>query len=466
MRASLRHALAALLAASSTCWALAASVPLDQIAVIVNDGVILNSEIDARMADLAFQAKQRKETPTPQQLRQQAREQLILEALQLQLANRNSVRADDAAVEATLNRMARENGMTLAQFREQLDKTPGTSFAYVRGAVEREQIIERLRQRRMGERIKINDADIAQFMATPAGTELNRQLDEQLKPSGKKPDAPAPENAVVSQLLVTQILIPIEDDTPLNVQVQLSALAGQLLEAQRRGLSPEESVDSLKGKATEAAIESLGWRSLAQMPELLVEPIKRRLAGGTPELVRTPRGWHLLWISDRREVRSADASLPPPPPLPTTVVTQRQVRHILMRPNELQSSEDIHEAMKALHRQLKSGADFDQLARLKSQDPGSAVKGGDLGWVSPGDMVPEFDRMIGKTPIGSLSEPFQSPFGWHILLVEGERKQDMRESILKDRARQILFARAYDEELNAWLRELRAEAYVDFRGQR
>ena len=156
--------------------------------------------------------------------------------------------------------------------------------------------------------------------------------------------------------------------------------------------------------------------------------------------------------------------LPPPPPVPTTVVKQREVRHILMRPNDLQSSDDIREVMNVLYKKLKNGADFAELARINSQDPGSAVKGGDLGWVSPGDMVPEFDRMIGQTPIGAISPPFQSSFGWHILRVDGEREKDMRETVLRDRAKQILFARAYDEELGAWLRELRAEAYVDFRG--
>ena len=445
--------------------AAAAPQPLDQISVIVNDGVILNSEIEARMADLKFQSQQRKEAePNAQQLRQQAREQLILETLQLQLAARNGIRADDAAVNATLTQMARENKMTLETFKTSLDKTPGTSFAGVRGAVQREQIIDRLRQRRLAERIRITDADIAQFMATPAGTELNRQLDEQLKPKPVAP--PPPAKPPVSQFLVTQIMIPIEEDASIKQQAALTDLAQRLLAAQRSGLSPEESIDSLKGKASEAAIEPLGWRSLDDMPALLVAPVRNRVNGGAPELTRTPRGWHLLWLLDRREQKEPEPVLPPPPPAPTTVVTQRQVRHILMRPNDLQSSEDVREVMNAVHKQLQAGADFAEIARVRSQDPGSAVKGGDLGWVSPGDMVPEFDRMIGKTAIGALSEPFQSGYGWHILRVEGERKQDMRESILKDRARQILYARAYDEELGAWLRELRAEAYVDYRGQR
>lgn len=446
---------------------LAAAAPqaLDQISVIVNDGVILNSEIEARMEDLKYQAQQRKETaPNPQQLRQQSREQLILEALQLQLAARNGIRADDTAVNATLTQMARQNKMTLDAFKTSLDKTPGTSFASVRAAVQREQIIDRLRQRRLAERIRITDADIAQFMATPAGAELNRQLDEQLKPKPVAP--PPPAKPPLSQFLVTQIMIPVEEDASAKQQAALGDLAQRLLAAQRTGLSPEESIDSLKGKASEAAIEPLGWRSLDDMPELLVAPVKSRIAGGQPELTRTPRGWHLLWLLDRREQKEPEPVLPPPPPAPTTVVTQRQVRHILMRPNDLQSSEDVHEVMNGIHKQLQAGADFAETARVRSQDPGSAVKGGDLGWVSPGDMVPEFDRMIGKTAIGEISEPFQSSYGWHILRVEGERKEDMRASILKDRARQILYARAYDEELGAWLRELRAEAYVDFRGQR
>lgn len=464
-----RHLSALLFASSALALALPAAAtpsPLDQIAVIVNDGVILNSDVDARTADLRFQLEQRKAALPPiPQLRAQAREQLILEALQLQLAERNGIRPDDAAINATLTAMARENGMTLDVFRAKLDSTPGTSFASVRAAAEREQVIDRLRQRRMGERIRITDADIAQFMATPAGIELNRQLDAQLKPAAKA-QAPAAPKPAELQFLVTQITVPLEEDLSAKQQARLTDLAQRLLAAQRSGMSPEEAIDSLRGKAAEAAIEELGWRTEEQLPTLLVEPLKKTLAGEKPDLIRSPRGWHLLWLADRRELKSPDASLPPPPPAPTTVVTQRQVRHILMRPNDLQSSDDIRQAMSAIHAQLKAGGDFAEIARLKSQDPGSAVKGGDLGWVSPGDMVPEFDRMIGKTAIKAISEPFQSSYGWHILRVEGERKQDMRESILKDRARQILYARAYDEELGAWLRELRAEAYVDFRGQR
>jgi len=464
-----RHLPALLLTSSVLATALpaaAAPAPLDQIAVIVNDGVILNSDINNRMSDLRYQLTQRK-TPVPPdaQLRSQAREQLILEALQLQLAERNGIRPDDAAVNAALTGMARDNGMTLDAFRAKLDSTPGTSFASVRDAVQREQTIERLRQRRMAERIRITDSDIAQFMATPAGDELNRQLDAQLKPSAT-PEPPAAPKPAVQQFLVTQITIPMEEDISAKQAARLTDLAQQLLAAQRSGLSPEEAIDSLKGKASEAAIEDLGWRAEDQLPSLMVEPLKKQLAGEKPELIRSPRGWHLLWLLDRRETKSPDASLPPPPPAPTTIVTQRQVRHILMRPNDLQSSDDIKQAMDAIYAQLKAGADFGEIARLKSQDPGSAVKGGELGWVSPGEMVPEFDRTIGKTAIGEISEPFQSSYGWHILQVEGERKQDMRDSVLKDRARQILYARAYDEELGAWLRELRADAYVDYRGPR
>ncbi len=464
-----RHLSALLFASSALTIAMpatAAPAPMDQIAVIVNDGVILNSDVDARIADLTFQLQQRKaQVPPTAQLRGQAREQLILEALQMQLADRNGIRADDTAVNASLTSMARENGMSLDAFRAKLDSTSGTSFASVRSAVQREQVIERLRQRRMAERIHITDADIAQFMATPAGVELNRQLDAQLKPGAQVKAAEAPKPAV-QQYLITQITVPVEDDASAKQTARLNDLAQRLLAAQRNGMSPEDAIDSLKGKAAEAAIEDLGWRAEDQLPSLLVEPLRRTLGGAQPELIRSPRGWHLIWLVDRRELKSPDASLPPPPPAPTTVVTQRQVRHILMRPNDLQSSEDVKQAMDAIYTQLKAGADFAEIARLKSQDPGSAVKGGDLGWVSPGDMVPEFDRMIGKTAIGAISQPFQSSFGWHILRVDGERKQDMRESILKDRARQILYARAYDEELGAWLRELRAEAYVDFRGQR
>jgi len=460
------HALLCTALVFSASTAVANPKPMDQISVIVNDSVILNSEVEGRMNDITFQAKQRNQpVAAPEQLRTQAREQLILESLQLQLADRNGIRADDNAVNAVLAGMARENKMTLDAFRIKLDATPGTSFATLRNAVAREQVIERLRQRRMGERIRITEADIDQFMSTPAGAELNRQLDEQLKPKADAAPAPATNVNTGVEYLITQVLLPVEENTPVREQARRAEQAQAMLAAQRRGLSPEEVVTSLRG--SDAAVEPLGWRTLDAVPALLAEPLKRQIDGEAAELTRTSRGWHLLWISDRRVLRAQQESLlPPPPPVPTTVVIQRQVRHILMRPNELQSEDDILEVMNRYYEQLKAGADFSELARIHSQDPGSAVRGGDLGWVSPGDMVPEFDRMIGQTPINGISKPFRSEFGYHILRVEGERNQDMRDSILRDRARQILFARAYDEELGAWLRELRAEAYVDYRGQR
>lgn len=446
-----------------TASAGAAPTPVDQIAIIVNDGVILNSDVTQRVADLKFQAAQRKQTePAPQVLQQQAREQLILEALQMQLAERNGLRPDDVAVNKALTRLASDNNMTLDAFRARLDATPGTNFASLREAVSREQVIERLRQRRMAERIHISDNDVAQFLATPAGVELNRQLDEQLRT--KKTEVSEAVKSSQKQYLVTQIVVPLEDGMSAKQQAKATELAQRLLAEQRKGLSPEEVIDSQHGAASEAAIEPLGWRDIDSLPTLLVDPVKKLVASGTPDMLRSPRGWHLVWVLDRREVSAGDSSLPPPPPVPTTVIIQREVRHILIRPNELQSSEDVHQAMDEIYKQLKNGADFGELARLKSQDPGSAIKGGSLGWVSPGDMVPEFDKKIGETAVGQISEPFQSSYGWHILRIDGERKQDMRDSILKDRARQILYARAYDEELGAWLRELRAEAYIDYRG--
>ncbi|MEO6699064.1 MAG: peptidylprolyl isomerase [Paraperlucidibaca sp.] len=439
-----------------------AATAIDQVAVIVNDGVVLNSEVEARIGDLRFQAQQRGSAiPPDQQLNTAAREQLIMENLQLQLASRNGIRPDDNTVNAAVSTLAKQNGLSLDAFRAKLDKTPGTSFDYLRNAIAREQVIERMRQRRMNDRINITDADIHQFMATPAGAELNRQLDAQLN---KTLAVTASVTAPTMEYLVTQVLVPVEENASTKEQVRLADLAQQILRLQTQSMTPEQAVDSFKGKAPEAAIEPLGWRSTAQLPTLLQAPLARLIDSGTPELIRSPRGWHLLWLLDRRELRNPDTLLPPPPPVPTTVVKQREVRHILMRPNDLQSSEDIREAMNVLYKKLKNGADFAELARINSQDPGSAVKGGDPGWVSPGDMVPEFDRMIGQTPISAISQPFQSSFGWHILRIEGEREKDMRETVLRDRAKQILFARAYDEELGAWLRELRAEAYVDFRG--
>lgn len=453
---------------SATLVASSASLPaapqaLDQIAVIVNESVILRSEVNERVLDLRLQQqKQGVKDPDNARLFNAAQEQLILESLQLQLASRNGIRADNARVNLELAQMAKQNGMSLEAFQRKLDATPGTSFAKLREAISRETIIEEMRKRRLNDRIRISESDVDQFMASSAGAEISRQLDSQLKP---KPQPAQPTQ--VTEYHASQIIIPLDASLGLKEEAAMATVARKLLAMNHQGKTPEQAIESLRNVSMNMAIEPLGWRQLSNMPEAVRDDLSQQAKGANATLIRSERGWHIVWLLGERQQTELTTQnlLPPTAPAKSTLVKQRRVRHILMRPNELQSIEDVREIMTQLYDQLMAGADFAELAQIKSQDPGSAAKGGDLDWVNPGDMVPEFDRMIGQTAVGNISQPFQTNFGWHILRVEGEREQDMRDKVLRDRARQILYARAYDEELAAWLRELRSEAYVDFRGQ-
>ncbi len=194
----------------------------------------------------------------------------------------------------------------------------------------------------------------------------------------------------------------------------------------------------------------LGWRKAAQLPTLFAEPVAKMQAGEVAGPFRTPSGFHLIKLLEKRGGEEMK-------------VPQWQVEHILIKPTEILASEDARQKLEDIRARLLAGAKFSDLARTYSDDAGSARQGGSLGWVSAGEMVPEFDAMIRKAPLNQLSEVFQTPYGWHILQVTGSREHDVSEQYRASLARQALFARQYDEELASWMRELRNEAFVEIR---
>lgn len=411
--------------------AAAAVTPLDRIAVVVDDRVILDSEIDQRMADVRFQfSKRRSPLPADDVLRRQVTEQLVLESLQLALAERAGIRIEDSALNNALTDIARESGLSLPQFQQQLDATAGTSYAEVREQVKREMVINRLRQRRMQDRIRITDQDVQNFLRSPAGRA-----------------------EVATEYRLGHILVPVADSaTPQDIaaaeatmqKVQAELAAGRDFAQVAATYSAAET--ALKGG-------DLGWRKAAQLPTLFAEAVETLEKGQTAGPLRTPGGFHLIRLNDRR---GADQ----------VRIRQRQTRHILVKPTEILSAEEARQKLEDIRSRIAAGASFADEARIHSDDPGSARQGGDLGWVAAGEMVPEFDRIMQGIPLNMLSPVFQSNYGWHILEVTGERDQDVSEQVRANIARQALYTRQYDEELASWLRELRAEAFVEIRDKK
>ncbi|MES2919192.1 MAG: peptidylprolyl isomerase [Pseudomonadota bacterium] len=403
-------------------------IPLDRVAVVVDDTVILQSEIDKRLADVRFQFSQRGATLPPEEvLRKQVVEQLILDTLQTSLATRAGIRIDDKEVNAALEEIAQQNNLSLAAFQQKLDATPGGSYAEVREQVKRELTITRLRTRRMQDRIRITEQDVQNFLRSPGG-----------------------QAELAAEYRLGHILFALpEEATPKDIA-----------EAEARVKKAQAEVAAGKDWAQVAATYSaaetalkggdLGWRKAAQLPELFATSAETLQVNEVAGPFRTPGGLHLIKLLARR---GAD----------NIKVPQWQARHILIKPNEILSTEDARQKLEDIRARLLQGASFADLARTYSDDPGSARQGGDLGWVTQGDMVPEFDAMMRKTPVDSVSEVFQTPYGWHLLTVTGSREQDMSERYRSNMARQALYTREYDDELASWLRELRNDAFVEVR---
>lgn len=425
----MRAALCLLLLAFAAPFAQAAYTPVDKVAVVVDESVILGSEVDKRIKDVTYQFAARKTAlPPADVLRKQVIEQLVLETLQLTLAEHAGIKIEDSVLNAALTDIAKQGGLSLPDFQKKLDATPDSSYAEVREQVKRELMINRLRSRRMQDRIRITDQDVQNFLRSPSG-----------------------QAELATEYHVAHLLIAMPD----------AATPEDLAAAEARMRKAQDELKAGKDFAQVAATYSnaetalkggdLGWRKAAQLPTLFADQVQTMQPGDTAGPFRTPGGLHLIKLLEKR---GGDQMR----------VQQRHVEHILIKPTEILSSEEAKQKLGDIRaRILKGTSTFADEARIHSDDPGSARQGGDLGWVASGEMVPEFEKVMQATPLNQLSDVFQSPFGWHILEVTGVRDQDVSAQYRANMARQALYARQYDEELAAWLRELRSDAFVEIR---
>ncbi len=401
---------------------------LDRIAVVVDNSVILESQVHERVLDAIHQL-QSNNTPVPPEevLRDQVIHQMILEQIQLNLAEKAGIRISDDQLNQAMSEMAAQNHLTLQQFQTQLDHTAGTSYAAVRTQVADEMKIQQLRNHEVSARMHITQQEVDAFLASPAGQQALANEYHLAHIFIALPDQPTPEQIQAAQSKADAI----------EQQLQQGGNFAQLAAAN------SQADDALQGG-------DMGWRGAAQIPSLFSESVSHMKVGDISAPLRSDSGFHIVKLLDQH---SADHHM----------VHQIHCRHILIKPSEVQTSAEAQARIEQIAEKLKKGGDFAQLANLYSEDPGSARQGGDLGWVSPGVMIPAFEKVMDATPVGQTSAPFQSQFGWHILKVEGVRDQDMSQSYREELARQALFRRDYDENLQAWLRELRAQAYVDIK---
>jgi|TARA_B110000211_G_scaffold166115_1_gene187560 peptidyl-prolyl cis-trans isomerase SurA len=402
----------------------AAPVDIDRIAAIVDESAIMQSELDARMDSVKRQMGG--QMPPDSLLRPQVLERLILENIQLQMAERGGVQVTDQQLTDTVKRIAQQNGMTLEQFSAALKKD-GLSYKEAVEQIRTEMIISRVQKFQVNNRVQISQQDIDYFLASKAGqmaTEAEYRLSHILI---SIPSQASPAEIKKARKKADAIIAEIK--------------AGK--DFQQQAIETSNGRNALKGG-------DLGWRKQAQLPSLFADAVIDLEPGQVSDPIKSASGFHIIQIADKRGGS-------------TMMVLQTKVSHILVMPNEIRSDKDSRARIRQVYKKLDNGADFEALAKEYSDDPGSAAKGGDLGWVNPGDMVPAFDRIMNEIEPGVLSQPFKSKFGWHILKVEERKETDLGEQVQRNQIYQMLQARQFEEELPIWLRKIRSEAYVDIK---
>jgi peptidyl-prolyl cis-trans isomerase SurA len=402
-------------------------VKLDRIVAIVDQSVITEFELENRIATVTAQLKkQGVELPPENILRKQILERLISDALQLQFAAQSGVKVDDTQLDKTIQRIAEQNQMTVAEFSEAL-KAEGISIKKFRADMRNEITIARLREREVESRVNVTESEVDNYLTTQASSNENRDEYE------------------ISHILIRTP----EEGTPEEIQ-KAKAKVDEALEALQQGTGFAKVSASFSDAPNALEGGSLGWKPASQLPSLFLDALKNMQVGDVSPALRSPNGFHILKLMNKRGGNS---------PL---VVEQTHARHILIKLSEVVSEKDGKLKMDAIKERLDNGEKFEVLARQYSED-GTASNGGDLNWLNPGDTVPQFEKAMNELAIGQISEPVRSPFGWHIIQVLERRKQDMSKEAARLKARQEIRARKADEAYQDWLRELRDRAFVELK---
>lgn len=399
--------------------------PLDRIVAIVDNDVVMQSQLDQRLREVQQTIEKRgAEMPPLDVMQQQVLERLITENLQLQIGERSGIRIADEELNQALATIAQRNNMTLEQFRDALERD-GLSLETAREQIRREMVINRVRQRRIAERIQISNQEVENFLASDLG---KLQLAEEYR--------------------LANILIPIPESSDSAAIQAAEKVAADTYQQLQQGADFARL--AVSRSASENALEGgdMGWRKAAQLPPPFDTQVRELSVGEVTQPVRTPPGFIILKLLDKR---GGD----------TQVRDEVHVRHILIKPSQIRSEAESRRLIERLRSRIEAGEDFAELARNFSEDPGSALNGGDLNWIDPNSLVPEFREVMANSATGQLSEPFQSQFGWHILEVLGRRATDASAEFREQQAMNLLRNRKYDEELQAWLRQIRDEAYVE-----
>lgn len=433
----MRKLLIATFAASASQVALAQStqglsengVLLDRIAAVVNEGIILQSQIESKIRLVVDQLReQRTQLPPRDVIEQQVLEQLIVQEVQLQRAGRLGIRVPDQMLNQTLQQVAQRNGISLSQLPNALS-SQGIDYSQYREDMRNDMILDALMQRDVIARISVSEREIERFLQRQESS-LGDQIDYD-----------------ISHILIALGQVPSPEEVEAAEQeaeeIHQQLVAGA--EFAESAVAYSDGQNALDGGR-------LGWRRGAQLPPVFFDVVRDMQPGDISPPIRSPSGVHVLKLND---VRGSDR----------VIELQHHTRHILLRPDEILDDRAIKSKLERIRvRIVEDGEDFNDVARLESDDPGSGPLGGDLGWNTPGTFVPVFEEEVAALQPGQVSEPFRTEFGWHIVELIDRQERDTTEEVQRSRAIEAIRASKREQETEIWLRQLRDEAYVELRG--
>lgn len=400
---------------------------IDKIVAVVGEEALMESELQQRIQQANEQIVERGIRPPPANiLRQQVLDRLIIDTIQLQLARRGGLRIDDQTLNETLAKIAQQNNMTLRQFSQAIE-ADGLTFNEFREQIRHEMLISQVRQRRVGERIQVSEQEVDNYLTSP----------EALQQDGR-------------EFRVGHILISVPDN-PSPEQIKLAQERAEALKAKLDAGADFQEQAIASSSADEAfSGGDLGWRSALALPSIFTDKVPKLPVGGVAGPIRSPSGFHIIKLLETRGGKQL-------------FVDQTQARHLLLMPNAVRDEAATLAEIRKLKQRIEQGESLASLARELSDDRGSKQSGGSLGWVSPGQMVPEFEAAMNELTVGQVSQPVKSPFGWHLIEVEERRKSDMTDLMRRQQVRSILAERRFEEEVQNWLREIRDSTWVEIR---
>jgi peptidyl-prolyl cis-trans isomerase SurA len=403
-------------------------VSLNRVVAVVNDGIVLQSSLDQQVQVVTLRLQQANQQMPPSDiLRQQVLERLVLQEIQIQRADRAGIKVSDEQLNQALADVAARNNVKFSDLPAALE-AQGVNYRTYREEVRREITLGQLRQRDVYSHMYVSPREVDQCVAKALA---------------------APEDRLEYDVAHILVAVPAAS-TPQQIE-ERTARAQGVYERAKRGEDFSDLAVSYSDAGTALDGGKLGWRKLNQLPTVVAEIVPGMKPGDVSEVIRTPSGLNIFKLVDTRGTQAA------------ALVSQVHTRHILMQTNAIEDDETVRQKLDKIRTRILSGEDFAAIASVSSADPGSATRGGDLGWTNPGTFVPEYEKKIDELDINEISEPFKSQFGWHIVQLLGRRTYDASEDTMRNKCVQQMRESRADEETELWLRRLRDEAYVEYR---